>query len=182
MIHVSCNFNIILIIETVILWFWYLNENEIFGLLSARLAFSVIPFWFSIKCISLNSLYKRKILVPTVRVGTHWIQYYTSIVHSKCSALIFLFLKNHCKGLFLMEVRKCRLSWQWGRIKSIKTKYLLILKGCNLHSRLCSPLLYFSVSLYLHGFSPPRLILHNFTTSFFFLYFHSFFTILFYLF
>lgn len=159
-----------------------MNENEIFGLFSAWLTFSVIPFWFSIKCISSNSLYKRKILVPTVRVGTRWIQYYTFIVHSKCSALIFLFLKNHCKGLFLMEVRKCRLSWQWGRIKSIKTKYLLILKECNLHSRLCSPLLYFSVSVYLHGFFFFPLILHNFTASYFLLYFHSFFIIVFYLF
>lgn len=87
-------------------------------------------------------------------------QYYTFILHSKCSALIFL-LTNHCRGLFLMELKKYRLSWQWGRIKSIKIKYLFILKECNLHSRsLCSPPSHFFQFLATFMDFLP-LILHN---------------------
>lgn len=96
-------------------------------------------FLLSIKCISLNSLCKRKTFVPTVRVGTYWIQYYMFIVHSKCSDLIFVFFSEIIVGVyFWWNSRSVGFPGSEGGLSQSK------LNICNLHSRrLYSPLWHF---------------------------------------
>lgn len=80
---------------------------------------------------------------------------------SKSSDLIFLFLKNHCRGLFLMNSRSVGFPGNGGGLSQSKLN-IFILKECNLHSRrLLSPLLHFFWFLCAFlGFLP--FILYNF--------------------
>lgn len=136
--------NVIVIIEIAILKFWRLKELEwnICYVWSQKTIFHNSFSCSQLNTFPINELSLWKEDIRSCCWSGHKLK--TVLLLYTVHVLIWFFFFWKIIVYFWWNSRNVCFPGSGGRFKSIKTKHLLILKGYNLHSRLCSPLLYIS--------------------------------------